>query len=353
MRAIVGGRDTQSVGLNRALQTKRQPGSAFKPFVYAAALESGYSPATSIDNLDIPIETYQGAWLPEDEHSVAASMTMRTALRTSSNRAAVRMLETVGIDRTVAYAKQFGVGAVPNVQSLALGSGDVTLAAMTSAYGAFAQGGIVRDPVLIRRVEDQDGAILFQAESEPTACVSETTAFLMATMLADVIDTGTANRARTLGFKLPAGGKTGTTNDFVDAWFVGFTPGVVAGVWVGFDQPRTIVKNGFAGLLAVPMWAKFMKAATRNDKAQLVRSPARCRARGGLPCVRRSARRRLHECRFDQRDRNDFLQVNGVHGLLRARQRAAPHLRDTCVSISVPTRSRRLRKRCSTISAKR
>lgn len=289
VRAIVGGRDTQSVGLNRALQTKRQPGSAFKPFVYAAALESGHSPASVIDNLNIPIDTYQGAWLPEDEHSTASSMTMRTALRTSSNRAAVRMLETVGIERTVSYAKQLGVGAVPSVPSLALGSGDVTLSSMTSAYAAFAQGGIVRDPVFIKRVEDQDGTVLFQSEAKPRRAISETTAFLMASMLADVIDSGTGNRARAVGFKLPAAGKTGTTNNFVDAWFVGFTPKIVTGVWVGFDQPRSIVRNGFAGLLAVPMWAKFMKAATTNDQANWFDPPANvvavevCRLSGSLP----------------------------------------------------------------------
>ena len=289
VRAIVGGRDTASVGLNRALQSKRQPGSAFKPFVYAAALENGYSPATVIDHLDEPVDTYQGAWLPEDEHSTASSMTMRTALRTSSNRAAVRMLETVGIERAVSYAKNLGVGTVPNVPSLALGSGEVTLASMTAAYAAFAHGGIVHEPTLIKRVVDQDGGILLQKDSRPRRAVSETTAFLMATMLADVVDAGTANRARALGFTLPAGGKTGTTNDFVDAWFVGFTPSLVAGVWVGFDTPRTIIKNGFAGQLAVPMWAKFMKAATKDDARVWFPLPRNvvavevCRLSGSLP----------------------------------------------------------------------
>jgi penicillin-binding protein 1A len=289
VRAIVGGRDTASVGLNRALQTKRQAGSAFKPFVYAAAIDSGFAPATVIDRLNDPIDTYQGAWLPEDEHSTAASMTMRTALRTSSNRAAVRMLEHVGIERAVSYAKNLGVGAMPNVPSLALGSGEVTLASMTAAYAAFARGGIVHDPIFIRRVEDQDGIILLQNDTHPRRAVSETTAFLMATMLADVVDTGTANRARAMGFTLAAAGKTGTTNDFVDAWFVGFTPRIVAGVWVGFDTPRTIVKNGFAGQLAVPMWAKFMKAATRGDPDAWFAPPPDvvsvqvCRLSGALP----------------------------------------------------------------------
>ena len=289
VRAIVGGRDVASVGLNRALQSKRQPGSAFKPFVYAAALENGFSPATLLERLNEPIDTYQGAWLPEDEHSAADSMTMRTALRTSSNRAAVRMLETVGIDRAVSYAKTLGVGTVPNVPSLALGSGEVTLASMTAAYAAFAHGGIVQQPVFIKRVEDQEGAVLFENDSHPHRAVSESTAFLMSTLLADVIDAGTANRARTMGFKLPAAGKTGTTNDFVDAWFVGFTPNLVAGVWVGFDTPRTIIKNGFAGQLAVPMWASFMKAATKGDPAAWFQPPRDvipvqvCRLSGALP----------------------------------------------------------------------
>jgi 1A family penicillin-binding protein len=289
VRAIVGGRDTETVGLNRAIQTKRQAGSAFKPFVYAAALENGYSPASVIDGLDTPVDTYQGAWLPEDEHSTAASMTVRTALRTSSNRAAVRMLETVGMERAVSYAKQLGVGAVPNVPSLALGSGEVTLSSITSAYGAFADGGVVREPVFIRRVEDQDGTILFEAQSKARRVISKATAFLMATILADVVDAGTANRARSIGFRRPAAGKTGTTNDFVDAWFIGFTPKLVAGVWVGFDQPRTIVKNGFAGQLAVPMWARFMEVATKNDGPVWFKPPADvvaidvCRVSGSLP----------------------------------------------------------------------
>ena len=289
VRAIVGGRDIASVGLNRALQSKRQPGSAFKPFVYAAAIENGYSPASVIDRLNEPVDTYEGAWLPEDEHSNAPSMTIRTALRTSSNRAAVRMLETVGIERAVSYAKNLGVGTVPNVPSLALGSGEVTLTSMTAAYAAFANAGVVREPMFIRRVEDQDGTVLLKNESRAQRAVSETTAFLMSTMLADVVDSGTANRARAMGFKRPAAGKTGTTNDFVDAWFVGYTPHLVAGVWIGYDTPRTIVKNGFAGLLAVPIWTRFMSAATKTDAPgwfdppRDVLSVEVCRLSGHLP----------------------------------------------------------------------
>jgi len=274
VRAMVGGRDFAESHFNRASQAHRQPGSAFKPFVYAAALEQGYSPATVIDHLDDPVSTPSGAWTPEDEHSSASSMTLRTGLRTSSNRAAVRLLQQVGIARTVRYAKTLGVGDVPAVPSLALGSGEVTLQSMTAAYAAFANHGMVPKPVLIRRVEDLDGRVLYDARDTSTRAVSDTTAFLLSTMMADVINAGTGNRARQMGFTLPAAGKTGTTNEFHDAWFVGFTPKIVTGVWVGFDQPRTILPNGFAADIAVPLWANFMKVATRDDKPEWLTPPS-------------------------------------------------------------------------------
>jgi penicillin-binding protein 1A len=274
IRAMVGGRDFSESSFNRAVQAKRQPGSAFKPFVYAAALESGFTPATLIHRLDEPIPTLQGAWTPEDEHSTATAMTLRTGLRTSSNRAAVRLLQQVGIPRAVHYAKTMGVGDVPAVPSLALGSGEVTLEAMTAAYASFANRGLVPQARVIRRVEDRGGRVLYTAEHTPTRAISETTAFLMSTMLSDVINAGTGARARGLGFTLPAAGKTGTTNEYHDAWFVGFTPSLAAGVWVGLDQPKTILPNGFAGDVAVPMWTSFMKVATRGDKPQWLLPPA-------------------------------------------------------------------------------
>jgi penicillin-binding protein 1A len=273
VRAMVGGRDFEEYRFNRAVQARRQPGSAFKPFVYATALESGYSPASVVDHLDDPIATVQGAYVPEDEHSSSSSMTLRTGLRTSSNRAAVRLLQEVGIGRTVQYAKAMGIGDVPAVPSLALGSGEVTLQSMTAAYAAFANHGEVPQPTIIRRVEDQDGVLLYQSQPASTRAVSDITAFLMSTMMADVVNAGTGNKARQLGFKLPAAGKTGTTNDFKDAWFVGFTPKLVAGVWVGFDEPRTILPNGFAADVAVPAWANFMKVATRDDKPEWFTPP--------------------------------------------------------------------------------
>jgi penicillin-binding protein 1A len=273
VRAMVGGRDFEETSFNRATQAKRQPGSAFKPFVYAAALEQGFSPATLIDKLDQPIMTLQGAWVPEDEHLESPSMTMRTALRTSSNRAAVRMLDNVGIPITVQYAQRMGVGSLPSVPSLALGSGEVTLLSMTSAFSTFANDGFVPTPVLVRRVEGSEGEVLYVDEQVEQRAISETTAFQMAEMLADVVNSGTAWPARREGFTLPAAGKTGTTNDYHDAWFVGFTPRLAAGVWVGYDQPRTIIGRGYAAELAVPIWARFMKEATRADKPEWFSRP--------------------------------------------------------------------------------
>ena len=289
VRAMVGGRDFADSHFNRATQAKRQSGSAFKPFVYAAALEAGYSPASVISNLNAPTATADGQWVPEDEHSSAGSMTMRAALRMSSNRAAVQMLNTIGIPSAVSYAHRLNVGTPPSVPSLALGSGDVTLLSLTSAYGAFADGGIVRAPLLIRKVEDSDGKVLYEDGGKSQRAVSEETAFLMSSMLSDVINHGTAYKARQAGFTLPAAGKTGTTSGYVDAWFVGYTAHLITGVWVGFDQPRTIVSNGYAAELAVPIWASFMKTATRGDKPDWLIRPAIvvgvnvCRVSGKLP----------------------------------------------------------------------
>jgi len=274
VRAMVGGRDFNTSRFNRAVQARRQPGSAFKPFVYAAALEAGYTPASVIEGLNDPIATLQGAWVPEDGHSTADSMTLRTGLRTSSNRAAVRLLQEIGIPSAVQYARTMGVGDVPSVPSLALGSGEVTLTSMTAAYAAFANQGRVPTPIFIRRVEDRDGRMLYESQPSSARAVSETTAFLMSNMMADVINAGTAAGARGLGFKLPAAGKTGTTNDYNDAWFIGYTPKLVTGVWVGFDQPHTILPNGYAADIAVPFWATFMKAATQNDEPDWFRTPA-------------------------------------------------------------------------------
>lgn len=290
VRALVGGRRFADSHFNRATQARRQPGSSFKPFVYAAALEAGHSPATLITDLDAAIDLPSGAWTPDDEHGSDGDMTMRAALTTSSNRAAVRMIETVGVPSTVSLAKKIGMGDVPAVPSLALGSGEVTLLDLTAAYGAFAAGGMVRQPQLLRKVEAGDGTVIYSSQPVTTPAVSPQTAFLMASMLADVINSGTAARARGLGFTLPAGGKTGTTNDYHDAWFVGFTPSIVSGVWVGYDTPKPILPGAaYAADVAVPLWTGFMKVATSGAKPVWFKPPPNitsvtiCRLSGKRP----------------------------------------------------------------------
>jgi len=288
VRAMVGGRNFDSSRFNRATQAHRQAGSAFKPFVYASALEQGFTPATVITDLDSPIATLQGAWVPDD-HGGSGTMTMRQALKTSSNRAAAQMLQQVGIPAAVRYAQRLGIGGLPEVPSLALGSGEVTLLSMTSAYSAFPNRGMFAPPAFIRRVDDSSGHVLYMSSTHQDRALSEATAFIMTSMMSDVINGGTAWQARRVGFTLPAAGKTGTTNDYRDAWFVGFTPHLVTGVWIGYDMPRTIIANGYAGELAVPLWGRFMAAATRTDKPDRFTVPSTvvpvtiCRLSGKLP----------------------------------------------------------------------
>jgi 1A family penicillin-binding protein len=275
VRALVGGRDFGDSMFDRAVDARRQAGSAYKPFVFAAALEAGASPATLLTDLNATTDTPGGAWRPKvSETDDTSVMTMRRAMRVSNNRAAVRVLHNVGIPAAVRYATQLGLDAPPAVPSLVLGSGEVSLLTMTNAYSAFATGGVVHAPSFIRRVEDRDGNVLWQHEDVSHQAVSASTAFLMADMLADVINRGTGARARTEGFTLPAGGKTGTTNDYKDAWFIGFTPSLVAGVWAGFDEPRTIVPGGYATGLVVPIWARFMREATKGHPNTWVTRPA-------------------------------------------------------------------------------
>lgn len=278
VRALVGGRDFDDSTFDRAVEAQRQAGSAYKPFVFAAALEAGASPATLLTDLNATTRIAGGVWRPDEAHAIDATdadtMTMREALRVSNNRAAVRVLTTVGIDRASAFAQQLGLAAPPRVPSMVLGSGEVSLLSMTTAYGAFANGGIVHPPLFIRRVEDRDGNVLWQDSSESHRAISESTAFLMADMLADVVNRGTGARARAEGSTLPAGGKTGTTDEYKDAWFVGFTPSLVTGVWAGFDAPRPIAPNGYAAGLVVPIWARFMRDATRDHPARWMEAPA-------------------------------------------------------------------------------
>jgi penicillin-binding protein 1A len=279
VRALVGGRDFAASPFNRATQAFRQPGSAFKPILYAAALDHGITPITILEDLDDPVPAAEGAWLPAEGMDDVSALTVRAALQVSSNRAAVSLMRLTGIDRVLDYAARFGLGPQPRVPSVALGSGSVTLEALTAAYAAFANGGTLPRPTFcITRVTDAEGRILFEAapsgeRSRPRA-VSPATAFIVGSLLRGVLDFGTGASVRREGFGAPAAGKTGTTDDYKDAWFIGFTPGLAAGVWIGFDHPRTIVPRGYGSHLAAPVWAQFMsEVAGQRDSDEWIEPP--------------------------------------------------------------------------------
>ena len=274
VRALVGGRDFNESSYIRATQAHRQPGSAFKPIIYAAALERGMAPASVLHHLDEPIMTAAGPWLPSGEHELP-EYSLRAALKISSNRAAAQLLQQVGYSQATYYAQRLGIESrLPAVASLALGTGGVTLLELTSAYGVFANQGVAVSPHLIVRVEDHDGRPVWDDAPGRHQAVTPATAFMMSSMLADVLTSGTATTARTAGFKLPAAGKTGTTDNYTDAWFVGYTPHLVTGVWFGMDRPAPIMNRGFAAVVAVPAWADFMKQATANDAPDWFEPPA-------------------------------------------------------------------------------
>ena len=272
--ALVGGRSFAESRFNRATQARRQAGSAFKPIIFAAALERGYAPGTLLRDLDTPIAAAEGDWLPAGEHE-EAEYTLRRALRVSSNRASVQLLRQLGASTTVYYAQRLGITSqLPAVPSLALGTGEVTLLELATAYTAFANDGFVVRPRLIARVDDAAGRTIWQAEEYRVQALSARTAYLMSSMLSDVITSGTGSRARRAGFTLPAGGKTGTTDDYADAWFIGYTPTLLTGVWFGLDTPAPIMREGVAGSVAVPAWARFMRAATQGSKPEWFRMPS-------------------------------------------------------------------------------
>ena len=211
---------------------------------------------------------------------------------------------------------------MPSVPSLALGSGEVTLASMTAAYAAFANQGRVPKPIVIRRVEDRDGRLLFEAQLSSARAISETTAFLMSNMLADVINAGTAAGARGLGFKLPAAGKTGTTNDYNDAWFIGYTPKLVTGVWVGFDQPRTILPNGYRRSYRRAVLGDVHEGGNAERQARLVQAATGRVDRHRLPNHGQARDRGLRARRGGRQQRRGRDAVDGLQRILRPRHRA-------------------------------
>ena len=261
IRALVGGRRYERGGFNRAIAAKRQPGSAFKPFVYAAALTAGFTPATIVDDDPVSVETGRDTWTPAnygDEYR--GRVTLRQALAQSANAATVRVSRAVGEGRVADRARQNGIGSrLQAVPSIALGAVEVTPLELVAAYAPFANGGLRVTPRLVRRVERSDKSLLWASVVTTSPVMDPRDAFQLTSMLRSVVDEGTGRAVRAAGITGPVAGKTGTTNNGTDVWFVGYTPTLVAGVWFGYDTPHTLGDAANGGRYAAPAWADFYR----------------------------------------------------------------------------------------------
>jgi len=268
--AMVGGRDFSRSQFNRAVQARRQPGSAFKPIIYAAALDDGMTPSTLI--LDAPyvasMNEKDKLWRPENyKRTFGGPTLLRTGIIKSKNVITIKILKELGIQKTIDYARRLGVESdlSPNL-SLALGSSGLTLLELTRAYAVFANGGMMPAPFFVERVVDRYGNVLEETTPQLTQAISPETAFVMTDLLRGVVKEGTGWRAKAL--QRPAAGKTGTTNDLMDAWFIGFTPSLVTGVWVGYDDRVPMGRGETGSRAASPIWVDFMKNALEGTPVE-------------------------------------------------------------------------------------
>lgn len=267
VRAIAGGRAVTARGFNRATTASRQVGSTFKPFVYAAAIAKGYGSNRMLSDEPLSIRTGRTTWTPTNYGGgYDERMTMRTALSRSSNIATVRLAQDVGNDAIMDIARANGVTSdLPNVPSLALGSASLTPLELTVSYAPFANGGWRVVPHVVTRIEGADGTLLWErAPSTRDRALSIEDAFLVTHMLRAAVDEGTGNAVREYGVLGPVAGKTGTTNDGTDAWFVGYSPSLVTGVWLGTDTPTSLGAAASGGRYAAPVWAQFMRNGWRS-----------------------------------------------------------------------------------------
>ena len=260
VKAMVGGYDFLRSEFNRAVQARRQPGSAFKPFVYIAALESGFTPAMRIDDAPVnyPVGRNGAAWKPENyDRKFRGPTTLQQAVEESVNVVTVKLQERIGTARTIQVARRLGIGSPLNTDlTLALGSSDLTLLELTSAYAALANQGVWMPPTTIRYVTDPQGKLLEEHVPEGKEAVSPETAYVITHMLRGVVERGTGQGAKSLG--RPIAAKTGTTNDYSNAWFIGYTPKITTGVWVGYDRPRSLGPDETGSRVAVPIWTTYM-----------------------------------------------------------------------------------------------
>jgi penicillin-binding protein 1A len=259
--AMSGGQNFQRSQFNRATQAMRQVGSLFKPFVYTAAIDRGYTALSMLDDTPVSFDVgpNQPPYQPKNyDRNYEGAVTLRRALEDSRNVPTVRLMAALGPKEVIHYARQLGVTApLPEYLSIAIGSAEATLMEMTSAYSAFPNQGVRMTPLTVLDVVDRDGNTLEQHRPEPHEALRADTSYIMTNLLQGVVQHGTAATASALGW--PLGGKTGTTDDYTDAWFIGFDPDITIGVWVGFDQKRPIGANQTGAMAALPIWTEIMK----------------------------------------------------------------------------------------------
>lgn len=270
VRVLLGGKDFSDSPFNRAVQARRQPGSSFKPIIYAAAVEKGYGPSSIL--LDAPLSLPGGKqgqlWTPKNyDGTFCGPIPLATALARSRNIPAVRLLISIGLPQVMKVAKQLGIESeiYPNYSS-ALGSSEVTLLELTRAYSVFANQGQLMAPIFIERLEDRDGRILEEHQPHGHLALNPRTAQIMTELLLGVVQRGTGRRV--LALKRPIAGKTGTTNDCRDAWFIGFTPSLITGVWVGRDDNRSLGARETGSQAAAPIFIAFMREALKNQSVE-------------------------------------------------------------------------------------
>jgi penicillin-binding protein 1A len=270
VRALVGGRDFDDSKFNRATQALRQPGSTFKPIVYASAVQNGRPPTYIVDDSPVMVpQSGGGSWTPQNyDGKFEGPMPMRRGLYQSRNIVAIKVGMELGPSTVIDMARKFGVTTpIPPYPSIYIGAADVYPIEMIAAYSAFATLGTRVSPNGIVRVENAKGDILWEPTPSRTPVMTPEEAWLMVSMMKDVVQRGTAAGSVGSQFRIPAGGKTGTTNDGNDVWFVGYTSDLVAGVWMGLDKPRKIKGNAQGGVLAAPAWTAFMREVYRRKPA--------------------------------------------------------------------------------------
>ena len=276
VKAMIGGRDARETQFNRAIQSRRQPGSAFKPIIYAAAIDMGYTPATTI--IDSPIvfkdEEQDLKWKPKNYGKKFYGPTLfRTALAKSRNVVTIKILQDIGIDYARDYAGKLGITSnLSRDLSIALGSSGVSLLELVNAYSVFNNSGYLVEPVFITKIIDRDGNVLEESAPTKEKAIEKTTAYIMTNLLEGVVQHGTGWRAKALG--RPTAGKTGTTNDLFDAWFLGYTPRYTSGVWVGFDEESSLGKYETGSKAACPIWLGFMKGILDKKPVRIFQVPA-------------------------------------------------------------------------------